>query len=152
MNLYESLVSEAEKQGILAQEKDLVAHDGLVFGNRIAIRSGMNTVEKTCVLSEELGHYHMNFGNILDTKIQNNTKQEYLGRLWGYNRLIGLTGIVRAYEAGCQNQYEIADYLNISEEFLSDAISAYKSKYGVCTAIDNYTIYFIPFLGVMKIL
>lgn len=152
MNLYESLISEAEKQGIVAKEKDLIAHDGLAFGNRIAIRSSMNTTKKTCVLSEELGHCHMNFGNILDTKIPNNTKQEHLGRLWGYNRLIGLMGIVRAYEAGCQNQYEIADYLNVSEEFLIEAISTYRSKYGVCTTIDNYTIYFIPSLGVMKIL
>lgn len=37
MNLYESLISEAEKQGIVAKEKDLIAHDGLAFGNRIAI-------------------------------------------------------------------------------------------------------------------
>lgn len=42
--------------------------------------------------------------------------------------------------------------LNVSEEFLEEAIDTYKSKYGVCTTVDNYTIYFFPALGVMKIL
>ena len=93
----------------------------------------------------------MNVGNILDLTDLNNVKQEYLGRMWGYNRLIGLMGIIKAYEAGCQTKYEIADFLNVTEDFFSETLEAYTHKYGVCTVLDNYIIYFLPCLGVMKI-
>ena len=149
MNSYEQLQAEAFKHGIITKEKDLLGHDGLISGNRIAIRKGLANSQKACVLAEELGHYHMNVGNILNQKDLNNAKQEHLGRMYAYNRMIGLIGIVNAYEAGCRNQYEIAEYLNVTEEFLAETISAYRSKYGT---LDNYAIYFIPNLGVLKLL
>lgn len=31
------------------------------------------------------------------------------------------------------------------------SFEAYTHKYGVCTVLDNYAIYFLPCLGVMKI-
>lgn len=152
MNPYEKLLSEVYEYKIIVKEKDLQGHDGLIFGNRIAIRTNLTTIQKSCVLAEEFGHYHMNTGDILNQKNLNNSKQEHLGRMYAYNRLIGLTDIIKAYEAGCQNQYETAEFLNVTEEFLTDAISAYRSKYGTFTTFNNYAIYFIPNLGVMKLL
>ena len=37
------------------------------------------------------------------------------------------------------------------EEYLKEAFLCYKSKYGICTIIDNYIIYFEPF-AVMKMI
>ena len=79
-----------------------------------------------------------------------NRKQERQARLHGYNRLIGLTGIINAFNAGCQNKYEIAEYLDVTEEYLEDCIDCYRDKYGECKTIDNYTIYFIPNLMIFK--
>ena len=110
----------------------------------------MSTTEKGCVLAEELGHYYTTSGNILDQNIASNRKQEQLARLWSYNKLIGLRGIINAYNAGCTNKYEIAEFLNVTVEFLEEAIKKYTDKYGVCTMLDNYIIYFIPYLGVME--
>lgn len=152
MTNYEQLIDEAQKYGLITKEKDLLGYDGLIVGNRIAIRKDLTEKEKACVLAEELGHYHVNIGNILDQRNISNAKQEHLGRMHSYNRMIGLMGIVRAFKAGCKNQYEIAEYLNVTEEFLAEAISAYRSKYGIFVTIDNYAIYFIPNLGIMKIL
>jgi hypothetical protein len=151
MYLYEELLTETTTNNLIVKEKDLQGRDGLIKENRIAIRTDLTNTQKSCVLAEELGHYHMNVGNILDLTDPNNVKQEYLGRMWGYNRLIGLMGIIKAYEAGCQTKYEIADFLNVTEDFLSEALESYTHKYGVCTVLDNYTIYFLPCLGVMKI-
>lgn len=36
--------------------------------------------------------------------------------------MIELIGIVKAYETGCQNQYEIAEFLNVTEEYLLECI------------------------------
>ena len=65
--------------------------------------------------------------------------------------MIELVGIIKAYEYGCRNLYEMADYLDITEEFLSDALTVYRRKYGVYTSLDNYIIYFEPNLNVVKI-
>lgn len=106
--------------------------------------------KKACVLAEELGHYHTSVGNILDMSVRANRKQERQARLWAYNKLIGLTGLIRAYEHGCKDKYEIADYLDVTDEYLEECINCYRDKYGECKTIDNYTIYFIPNLMIFK--
>ena len=89
--------------------------------------------------------------DILDQSKVENRKQEYRARLYGYNLKIGLTGLIRAYEAGCRNLYEIAEYLDATEEYLKETFECYKSKYGLCVSVDNYVIYFEPF-AVMHII
>ena len=69
----------------------------------------------------------------------------------GYDYLIGLTGLVSAAKSGCCNIYEIAEYLDVTEEeYLLEAINAYRNKYGVGKAIDNYWITFEPIFKFMK--
>lgn len=93
---------------------------------------------------EELGHHYTSTGNILDMSVVQNRKQERQARIWAYNKQIGLRGLINAYEHGCRNRYEIADYLEVTEEFLEESIKCYREKYGVCTTVDNYVIYFEP--------
>jgi len=118
---------------------------GLYIDGNIAINKNIKTyTEKSCVLAEELGHYHTTTGNILDLTDIRNTKQELQARIWAFNKRIGLTG-------RCKDLCEMADYLNVTEDFLNEAIKYYRNKYGLSTTIDNYTIYFDPNLYIMKI-
>ena len=150
---YEELLQHADSEQIIVKEKPLKNFDGLAFGNKIAIRKDINTSkEKSCVLAEELGHYYTTSGNILDQSDTMNRKQELKARFTGYNIKIGLMGIVSAYESGCSNLYEMAEYLDVTEEYLQDALECYKSKYGEYVSVDNYAIYFIPSLMVLKII
>ena len=105
---YDELLDTANKKGLIVREKSLTRNNGRIRGNRIAIRKDMTTTEKACVLAEEIGHYETTVGDILEMSDPWNRKQERQARLNGYNRMIGMIGIVRAYEAGCQNQHEIA--------------------------------------------
>ena len=149
---YEQLLTAAAQEGLCVKEQPLTGHDGLIRGSRIAIRKDIETqAEKSCVLAEEIGHYRTSSGNILNQNKVESRKQEYRARLYGYNLKIGLTGLIRAYEAGCGNLYEMAEYLDATEEYLKEAIDCYKSKYGLCTSIDNYIIYFEP-LAVIKLI
>ena len=149
---YEALLDEAHQEGLIVKEKPLKYNNGRIKGKRIAIRKDIETTtEKTCVLAEELGHHHTSVGDILDMSDSGNRKQERQARLWGYNKLIGLTGIIRAYEAGCQNCHEIAEFLDVTEEFLLDCIETYRDKYGLGTEIDGYYVMFIPHLTVWKL-
>ena len=125
---------------------------GLYCDGVIAIREDMTIPEKTCALAEELGHHETSVGNILDMTSAANRKQERQARLWAYNKQIGLIGLVRAFEHGCQNRFEIAEYLEVTEEFLKECIECYRNKYGICKRVDNYVVYFIPQLSVMKLI
>lgn len=134
-------------------EMDLSQVDGLkglYYNGRIAIEQRLPNKEKSCVLAEELGHHYTTVGNILDQSSVSNRKQELRARMWAYNRQIGLLGIIKSYEYGCRSLYDMAEYLEVTEEFLKDALERYRQKYGMYTVVDNYVIYFEPGLGVVK--
>lgn len=152
---YENLLDEAVGSNIHVIENANFKSkaDGLINGDVIGInRNIRSTKKRSCILAEELGHYHTNVGNILDQSSTANRKQEYKARLWSYNKLIGLNGIVSAHKAGCRNSYEVAEYLDVTEEFLLDAIQCYRNKYGSYTKIDNYVIFFEPSIGVFELI
>lgn len=149
MNKYEQLLSSSDKSIIIIEKQFKSKAKGLCKGNKIGISKDIDTsIEKACVLAEELGHHYTSVGNIIDLSSVQNRKQERQARLWAYNKQIGLSGIIRAFNRGCKNSHEIAEYLEVTEEFLCEAIECYKNKYGICATIDNYIIYFIPNLTV----
>ena len=151
MITYEQLLMEADSKGLITKEKNLPISKGRIKGNRIAIKRGMTEMEKKCVMAEELGHYYTGTGDILDQSSVSNRKQEMHGRIYAYNKLVGLMGIIDAHKHHCQNLFETAEYLDVTEEFLSDALNYYKAKYGKGVCIDNYVIYFEPCLGVLEL-
>lgn len=149
---YETLLIESEKENLIVKEKPLKANDGRIKGNRIAIRKDIPTLaEKACVLAEEIGHHKTTSGNIISQETILEKKQENAARLWAYNRLIGLRGIIDGFSHGCRNRMELAEYLGVTEVFLQNAIDCYKRKYGQYVALDNYIIYFDPSLAVLMV-
>ena len=152
MTTYEDLLVLSDKEELIVKEKPLQGSEGRIKGNRIAIKRNMPTIKKKCALAEELGHHYTTVGDITAQITIEEQKQEYKARLWAYNKLIGLQGILSAYKAGCHTLIEMAEHLEVSEEFLAEALECYRKKYGVCTKINNYVIYFEPNLGVMELL
>lgn len=148
---YEELLIEADSNNLIAKEKPLLANAGRIKGNRIAIKKDLPTqTEKACVLAEELGHFYTSTGNILDMSDTSNRKQELRARLWAYNKQIGLRGLIDCYKANCKSIHEMAEYLDVTEEFLLEAIECYRSKYGVYAKLDKYFIGFIPTLYIIE--
>jgi len=142
---YERLLKEAEELDVVIKEAHLITNKGLCKGNRIAISKTIKTnIEKYCVLAEELGHYKLTVGDITDqTKIENR-RQEKRARNWGYEKLIDIISLVNAFNAGTRNRYEVAEYLNVTEEFLQEALEHYKEKYGLWYEVDGYLVCFEP--------
>lgn len=146
-------MDEAYNEGLTVKEKSLVSCDGRIKGNKIAIRRDIETsIEKACVLAEEMGHHHTGVGDIVRISGSTDGKQERHARLYGFNRIIGLRGLINAFEYGCQDRHETARYLNVTERTLQDCIDCYREKYGVGTVVDNYYIMFIPYLSVGKMI
>ncbi len=153
MNKYEQLISEYDDEIIIIEKYFKSKAKGLCNGNKIGINKNIGTsTEKACVLAEELGHHQTTVGNIIDLKDPHNQKQERQARLWAYNKLIGLMGLINAYEHGCRTRHDVAEYLDVTEEFLQEAIDCYRAKYGECVTVDSYYIMFIPHLMVGKII
>ena len=102
MNSFERLENEACKDVI-----DVVSHKfksqrikGLYCSGIIGINKDIETMaEKSCVLAEKLVHHYTSVSDILDMPDTGNRKQEYRARLWAYDRMIGLSGIIKAYKA-----------------------------------------------------
>lgn len=152
MTTYDDLLIEADNNNLITKEKPLRGNKGRIKGNRIAIKKDLTETEKKCVLAEELGHHYTAVGDILDQSFAENRKQEMRGRIVAYNKLVGLRGIVDAYLHHCQNLSEAAEYLGVTEEFLSDSIMYYKNKYGVYATVDNYTVVFEPTIAVIELI
>lgn len=154
LNIYEELLDEAVDNNILVKEVALKSKsDGLYKDGKIAInKNTLNTIaEKACILAEELGHHYKTYGNIIDLNNIDNMKQENKARNFAYDKLVGVSGIVKAYLKGCRNISEIADYLNVTELFLRDAIGYYSNKYGDRpVSYENYKIIFVPTLIIFK--
>lgn len=148
---YEQLVKEVYQNKLELHEVCLSSRlKGLYSDNIIWINKLISTnVEKTCVLAEELGHHHKTAGDILDQTNVTNRKQELRARNWAYEKLVPLNKVIMAHKCHITNRYELADFLEVTEEFLEAALNWYKSKYGLFVAIENYTLYFEP-LGVLE--
>ena len=152
---YEILLEESKKENIYVIENANFESqsDGLISGDVIGINKYIRSNKKrACVLAEELGHFHTTYGNILSQSNVSDIKQEHRARVWAYNRLIGLTGIISCYKACCHSLNDMAEHLDITEEFLIEALYYYRSKYGTHTHLDNYVIYFEPSIGVFELI
>ena len=155
MNAYERMEEKSCKDGVNIIGCDFKSPriKGLYCNGTIGISNRIKTsVEKGCIAAEELGHHHTSVGDITDMTSEENRKQERQARLWAYNNQIGLNGLINAYEHRCKSRYDIAEYLEVTEEFLQECIECYREKYGVATTLDNYCIIFIPHLAVGKII
>ena len=140
---YEKLMIKYDKHVKIKEKPLKYGFKGLYKNNKIIIDSNIETnKEKTCILAEELGHHFTSYGDIIDQSDIRNVKQELRARAWAYERLVGIVNLINAHKAGVRGRYELAEFLEIPEWFLLDAIEYYKSKYGTCYKINNYLIYF----------
>lgn len=147
---YEDLLIASEKENLIVKEKNMAGYKGRICGNRIAIRKNLTSIEKSCILAEELGHYYTTAGDILDQSRIENRKQELHARLWGYNQQIGLIGIINAYKARRTSPEDMSEFLGVTPEYLQEALKQYRSKYSPYIEVDNYIIFFEPNLAVME--
>lgn len=152
MRDYNNLLRQTNEEGVSVVEIDLGTDTpcGKCIGDTIFINDRSTANEKKCVLAEELGHYHLTIGDITDLKDINNKKQELKARRYGYRLLIEPDDIVQAMKQGFNNRYELADFLNISEEFFDELIEDFKKQYGMGIFVGNYYLQFEPCLGLIR--
>ncbi|MFS0783599.1 ImmA/IrrE family metallo-endopeptidase [Bacillus sp. 1P06AnD] len=130
MNIFDVL-NDIEQHGIELIEKSLPGQlRGMYSDHTILLDQDLTICEKKCILAEELGHHFMNHGDVLDKNSLNSIKQEILARRWGHHYIIPLTKI-QITKYSCENIFQLAEELDVTEDFLIEAIDHYQQKYGV---------------------
>ena len=153
MPIYENLLDEAAENGLTVIEKYPFRSPrirGLCCDDTIAISAHIDTeAERTVVLCEELTHAMHSAGDILE-----DPRMERRARERNFDRLVGLSGLVRAFLAGCREAWEFADWFGVPEEFLAAAMANYRQRYGTLTTVTTeqgtFALTFEPTLRVMK--
>lgn len=156
MTRYEELLESASQNNVMVYEKyDLSGSrlKGLYCDGVIALSRDIETqTERACILAEELGHHQTTIGDILDLSVASNRKQELRARLVAYNSCISLSGIIKAYKARRTSPEEMAEFFDVTPEFLWEALKCYHSKYGCFVKVKNYIIFFEPCLEVVEMI
>ncbi|EAC8477251.1 hypothetical protein JH67_02835 [Listeria monocytogenes] len=105
--------------------------DAIIVKNNIYTKPGMSEKEQYCVIAEEVSHKIYTAGNILEKRSVSNEKQEVFAKRKTFDYLISLESLIECNNLGMRDFYEVADHLNITEEFLRSGIEYYKEKYGI---------------------
>lgn len=110
----------------------------------ILLEKKLNNKAKLETFAEELAHHKITYGDITDQEIFNNRKFENYARRYSMELLISLDGIISAYNDGVHNIYEMANYFEVTEEYINNVLSHYKMKFGLSTYHKGYVIKFDP--------
>ncbi|WP_342566651.1 ImmA/IrrE family metallo-endopeptidase [Psychrobacillus sp. FSL K6-4046] len=140
---YEKLLMEYPQICII--EKNLPKGlSGLYYDNNIEINKSKSSYEKHCILAEELGHYETTAGDITDLSNMISQKRELIARRWGYEKIVSLDHLVDCYLHGYTTVEEICLHLEITPNFLDEALQVYKQRYGISVHYHNYELFFDP--------
>lgn len=147
MDSYERLVNLAEFVGIDVIEKNFKSSaKGLCKGNKIGISKEIeSTVEKRCVLAEEMAHSLFTCGDILDINNIQALKQEMYARKVACESLVTLDDLINAWHKCAGDFYNIPNLLEVTPEFLAGCLQHYQNKFGNTTRHKGYTLCFSPF-------
>jgi len=118
---------------------------GLYFDNIIVLHKSIETeAEKNCILAEEIGHYFTASDIIIDKSKLKNEKQEEAAHRWAIKELIDPARFIDAFKVGVRNRWELSQFLDVTEEFIEEALVCMKKLYGETLAINEYIIHFDP--------
>nr|DAP15499.1 MAG TPA: IrrE protein [Caudoviricetes sp.] len=141
---YEELLTKNEHIKIKDTHALPNGYSGFYKDGVILIDKNLSERRKAEVLYEELAHHKLTYGNILDQSKDINRKFENYARRYGYETALPLRIIVEAHNYGVSNLYELAEYVQLSEEYIAEILKHYKNKYGIGTHYGEYLITFDP--------
>ena len=87
-----------------------------------------SVTEEKELLAEELGHYYCNAFYNSNSDFSTISKKEYRANKWKCTVLVSANDFIDAFKKGLKNIYEIAEYLNLSEDTVAFAYNYYKEN------------------------
>ena len=93
----------------------------------IDVRKINSTAEETTILGHELGHCMTGSFYQIRT-LETKERMEYRANKWAFQMLIPCRDLNEAFENGITETYELAEYFNVTEDFIRKAVFYYKTQ------------------------
>jgi hypothetical protein len=120
--------------------------NAITIGKTILLSSALDqTAEVNAIKAHELGHQHTCAVNLLEVDPVQQQKFEYLADRWATLKVMPLSKLVGAFQAGLRQCEEYCDYLEIPPKFFARGLSIYADIYGRQVQYQNYLLVFEPF-------
>ncbi len=143
MTPYEELLEIAKNEGVTVVDYDLGEKlSGLYCDGYVLINKNSDAAEKYCTLAEELGHYYTATENIVEADTIDKCRQEQQGRRWGYEKILPLETIIDAVINGYDNIALLTEELDVTPEYLQDALIYYNQKHGPELEYHDHIVFF----------
>ena len=144
MNKYENLM--VAYDDLLINDSNALPEDyeGFYSDGAVLVDKFLTKTRKLEILSEEIAHHLITYGDIRDQTKMLNRKFELKARRLGSELVISLDGLIDAFHHGVKNLYEMSQYFEVSEKYILNALNHYKMKYGLDVYHNGYVIKFEP--------
>ncbi|MBC2196274.1 toxin [Listeria booriae] len=152
MNAVETMI-DAFSNKLAVIECDLYKNTkryGIYADGHILIERRMSNSYKKVVLLEEYLHYKHTAGDILNESTLSNKKQENFVRRKNYETLFSWECIVRAYYLGFKYYHDVAEYFDLPESFVREAVEHYRRTHEKMWDVGEYIIYLDNYIEVYK--
>ena len=121
----------AEKYDIMVGAKDLPLPSMAVevYGIKaIALRHDLTAEQERVCLAHELGHHVKGALYKKDTLVFTRGQCEYKADKWAVHKLIPIRSLYAAFRKGYVQIWQLAEYFDVTEEFVQRTIEIYKQE------------------------
>lgn len=151
MNRFEQLVDARPNLKIKMVDAPSKHFGGLLVNETVYLNSNLSYPEQYESLHEEVSHYDFTVGDISEEKTLDDRKQERLARSRAMESTVTLDGLVYCFIHELWLPDEIADYFEVTEKYLRDALDNYATKRGILFRFNDYYFDFKHGLNITKI-
>lgn len=131
MNRLEKMINEYSELNFIFTNKMNVMHGALIYDSDVYVNANKSYEENVCDISEEIGHYETSVGDLSVLDTIEKQQQEKRARQYGYQYLVSLDELVACYKLGLTEYWEIAEFLEITPQYLWESINYYKEAHGL---------------------
>lgn len=143
MNDYERMLSQVQMEvPVIETSLAQFESEGFYRNGKIFIERSLSVKRKKEILAEEYAHYKTTVGNIIDLNDAGCRKQEVKARNVSFEMLISLDDLILCSKQGFTTAYACAEYLDVSEETLNEALKYYLTRFGTTHFYKNNLINF----------
>ncbi|MGF2943243.1 ImmA/IrrE family metallo-endopeptidase [Enterococcus xiangfangensis] len=144
MDKYETMLDEisSEVPVIETDLENLTGYTGLYRNGRLYLDRNRKLSEKIVVLAEEYAHHKLTTGNIIDYRSPGAWKEEWKARRYAIEKIVSLDDLLNCALNDCHSKLECAEYLDVTPDFIEEALTHYHSKFGSSHYHRNYQFFF----------
>lgn len=97
-------------------------------------------------LSEQEAVYTVahEYGHVRTGLTGSSERDEYRADKFATNLLLSVETLISALKQGVSNDYELAEYLNISQKYIPRMLELLQSQYGLYVEHEQYVLHFQP--------